>query len=491
MKRVRLIFLFLGLLPFLKVNAQYAEDALRFSENYYQGTARSMAVGGAFGALGSDVSVLSTNPGGLGIYRRNSYSITPEVFTRSTSSLYQNQESQDSRTIFDLSSFSLISATYLGSAKKNSLTYFQLGFGLNRTNNFNQERLIQGVNRDNSRLDAYLANADGIDYEDIENDYAGQYSYDLTPAWDTYLIDTIPGYRDWYFTPVPFGGVFQTERQHAYGSVNEWVMSIAGNFSDKLYVGFTLGMPMLRYYRETTYHEYDTGDTIPYFENWSVYESLSTTGVGVNLKVGFVLRPQDWIRIGAAFHSPTWYGLHDYWYTVHRSDLETFGQYVSSSPDGYFDYHLHTPYRVIGDLAFIVNKQGFVTLEYEFVDYSKAKFKQSGVNYEQGVNQDIKDFYGGTHNIRAGLEYRVGSLSLRAGYALYASPYQKDLNDGKKMMYSGGLGYSTRHFSIDAAFVYGRKKENYYLYTSDYGSAPATHVQYKDYQAVITLSYRK
>jgi hypothetical protein len=485
-------FLFLLLAGLLSGStyAQYAEDALRFSEQYYQGTARSMAVAGSFGALGGDVSVLSTNPAGLGLFRSNSYSITPEVFTRKTSSEYNGGIADDSRTIFDLSSFSLISSTFLGD-KKNGLSYFQVGFGLNRTNNFNSESIINGYNYENSRLDAYLANADGVYYQDIEDDRYGMYSYDLTPAWNTYLIDTIPGYQDWYFTPVPWGGVYQTQRTRTYGSVNEWVISVAGNFSDKLYVGFTLGMPMLRYYSESTYSEYDSGDTIPYFESWSVYENLSTTGVGVNLKVGFIYRPVDWVRIGVAFHSPTWYGLHDYWYTIHNSDLEYFGRYSSSSPNGIFDYHLHTPYRVIADMAMIIRKQGFISVEYEFTDYSNAKFKAPGVDYDLGVNQDIKNYFGGTHNLRIGGEYRPGAFSLRAGYALYGTPYADNLNDGKKQYFTGGLGYTSGHFSIDAAFVYGKKKEDYYLYTSDYGSANPTLLTSKDYQAGLTLTFRK
>ena len=470
--------------------SQYAEDALRFSQQYYQGTARSMGAGSSFGALGADVLVLSTNPAGMGLYRSNVYSITPEVFTRNTSSLYNGSTGEDTRTVFDLSSFGMISSTFLGN-KKDGLTFLQIGFGLNRINNFNSEGYINGYNYDNSRLDAYLANANGINYEDIENNYAGLYAYDLTPAWNTYLIDTIPGYQDWYFTPVPFGGVYQKQRFRSYGSVNEWDISISGNISDKLYLGFTLGMPMLRYYRETTYSEYDSGDTIPYFNSWSVYENLSTTGVGVNLKVGLIYRPVEWVRLGFAFHSPTWYGLHDYWYTIHNSDLESFGSFSSSSPNGFFDYHLHTPYRIISDLAFIVNKQGFISLEYEFTDYSNSKFKESGVDYSMGVNQDIRNYYAGTHNIRAGFEYRLGAVSLRAGYSLYGSPYKNDLNDGKQQNFSGGLGYSTGNFSIDAAFVYGKKKEDYYLYTSDYGSANPALMTYKSYQVVLTFTYRR
>jgi hypothetical protein len=50
------------------VFAQTVDDALRYSQIFYGGTARFMSMGGAFTALGGDMSSLSQNPGGLGVY---------------------------------------------------------------------------------------------------------------------------------------------------------------------------------------------------------------------------------------------------------------------------------------------------------------------------------------------------------------------------------------------------------------------------------------
>ena len=84
-------------------------------------------------------------------------------------------------------------------------------------------------------------------------------------------------------------------------------------------------------------------------------------------------------------------------------------------------------------------------------------------NYE---NQDIKASFGSTNNFRAGTEWRYSNFSFRGGYAMYGSPYQNDLNDGKRTMYSGGIGYRTRDYSVDFAYVYSVMYEDYYLYTS-------------------------
>ena len=49
--------------------AQSEIDALRFSQEDIQGTARAMSMGGAFGALGGDQTGVSINPAGIAVYR--------------------------------------------------------------------------------------------------------------------------------------------------------------------------------------------------------------------------------------------------------------------------------------------------------------------------------------------------------------------------------------------------------------------------------------
>ncbi len=467
--------------------AQYAGDALRFSQQYYQGTARNMAVGSAFGALGSDLSSLAINPAGLGLYRNSEYTITPEIFTRNSSSLYLGQNIDNSRTIFDLSNFGLVNTIKTGK-NNGGFKYFQFAFGMNRLNNYNTNRTIVGNNADNSKLDVFLEKADGINYEDIENNYSGYYSYDLTPAWNTFLIDTIPGYTDLYYSPVPFAGTQQKEVIESRGSTNEWDLSVGGDFNDKLYFGITLGLPYTRFYRDTRYSENDIADTIPYFSSWSVYENLTTTGFGFNIKLGMIYRPVNWLRIGGAFHSPTWYSMTDNWYSVYNSDLE-WDSFSSSSPNGTFNYKLYTPMRAIGDVALIFKKYGFLTFEYEYVDYGTARFKAPGVDYASGTNADIKSNYQGTNNFRGGIEIRAGMFNFRGGYALYGSPYKNSLNDGMKQYITGGLGYNNGRVGVDFAFVYGNKKSDYYLYTSDNFYTEPAKITEKSYQAVLTLKY--
>lgn len=58
------------------LRAQTEADALRYSRIFPFGSARVTAMGGAFGALGGDLSVATMNPGGIGVFR-NRKSVSP------------------------------------------------------------------------------------------------------------------------------------------------------------------------------------------------------------------------------------------------------------------------------------------------------------------------------------------------------------------------------------------------------------------------------
>ncbi|MBC8319464.1 MAG: hypothetical protein H8E34_01945, partial [Bacteroidetes bacterium] len=417
------IILVLALLS-ITAYPQFAEDALRFSQNYYQGTARTMAVGGAFGALGADFSAASINPAGMGVFRTSELSITPEVFNRNVSSVYNGSLNESSKAVFDLSNLGYVVVKPL--SKGNGWKFIQFGFGMNRINNFNSSLYMQGENSVNSKLDVYKDLADGQYYDNLESNDP----YELYPAWYLYLIDTIPGTDDWYFTPVPFGGVLQRQQVITQGSTNEWLFSFSGNYNDFLYLGATIGLPYARYSRESSYAEFDNADTIPFFNNWSVTENLTTTGWGINLKLGAIVKPAEWLRIGGAFHTPTYYwSMSDSWWTNTTADLEWTDADSYTSIIGNFDYHLSTPLRVIGSTAFLIGTHGFISAEYEYVNYSSAKFSSQSFSYAD-VNSDIEAVYKATSNFRAGTEWRFSNFSLRGGYALYGSPYANNINDG-------------------------------------------------------------
>jgi len=461
------------------LTAQYAEDALRYSQNFYQGSARNMAVGGSMGALGGDISVLSTNPGSIAIFRNSEISITPSYTHRNVTSLYNGMQQEENKGIFALNNLGYINAKRIGRGGK-GWKYYQLAIGMNRLNNYNTSYYMQGANQNSSRIDTYYDDAIDFLYDGGSLDQLLAHDpYYVGPAWETYLLDTLSFEGETYLvSPVPVGGILQTQRIDSRGSTNEWFVSGGANFNDILYIGATLGLPYARYFRESFYSETDVADTIPQFDDWSVTEYLSTTGMGVNFKIGVIVRPIDWLRIGAAYHTPTYYwGLTDNWNTYTTSNVYglSIDEWVNSdytSIFGEYRYKLTTPMRFIGDLGFVFKERGFVSAEYEYANYGTAKFKAADYSFSS-ENNNIKTYFTSTHNFRAGTEWRFSNISIRGGYSFYASPYKTNQFDpeeynpfglGSRQSYSGGLGYRGDGFVIDFAYVYSKMSEDYYMY---------------------------
>jgi hypothetical protein len=221
--------------------AQNETDALRLSQVFYQGTARSMAMGGAFGALGADFSTLSTNPAGLGLYRTSEFTITPEIFYRKTASDYNGSYGQDERGIFNLSNIGYVTTTKLPENSGSTIKYYQYGFGMNRTNTYNNKSFITGDNHENSKVNTYFDKLGNTPPENIENDFA----FDLYPAWYVYILDTASDDLGlYYYSPVPKGGIRQEESQTIKGSNNEWLFAVGANLNDVFYVEPRLDYPI-------------------------------------------------------------------------------------------------------------------------------------------------------------------------------------------------------------------------------------------------------
>lgn len=442
--------------------AQNESDALRISQQFYQGTARSMAMGGAFGAIGADFSSLSTNPAGLGLFRSSELSFSPIVTSINTGSTYNGMFGEDTRTSLNFSNLGLATATKV-SGMQAPWKYFQFALGMNRTNNFSQRTFIQGDNNNHSRVDVFLDKVSGTTPSQIERNFP----YDIYPAWYVYLIDTTRNSQGQlvYTSPVPQGGIRQYESTQTHGSTNEWLISAAGNLNDQVFVGATLGLPYTRYFHETTFTEKDVYNTINGFDYWNYRQQIETRGWGVNLKLGVIVWPLEWLRIGAAVHTPTWYSeLNDTWSTSIDAKLGAdFNE--KSSPTGVFTYQLQTPMRLNGSIAFILGQSGLISAEYERIDYTKMRLRSTAYNFLD-ENDAIRNVYAATDILKLGSEWRMSNFSLRGGYAIYGSPFKDDINDASLRNLTLGLGYTEKSFALDLAYINGQRQQDYYMYTS-------------------------
>jgi hypothetical protein len=130
------------------------------------------------------------------------------------------------------------------------------------------------------------------------------------------------------------------------------------------------------------------------------------------------------------------------------------------------DYYLFfnrikTPYKAVGSFAFVIGNMGLVSMDCEYVDYSRIKLK--GSEPTDWFNTEIKKYFKSTVNLRFGAELWVKNLALRIGYMQNQSP-DKDYDMSRKT-YSAGFGYKlSRRFNIDFAYVQTNTTDHYTHY---------------------------
>jgi hypothetical protein len=458
---VSLLFTLYGSLTF----AQTAEDALRFSRVYYGGTARFNGLSGAFGAVGADFSALATNPAGIGLYRASEVTMTIAPIIGYSSSTYNGSVASDNRVNVGVGNFGVIFnvPTYKKN-KAGALKNINIGFGFNRQNDFNNNVIINGINKESSLMQSYAntLNAEKTPPGYVQDDFP----FDIGLAYGTNLV-YYDSTTQKYYCDAAYGGVIQNKHINTYGSMNELDFSVGANISDRVFVGVTFGVPTINYYENSIYTENRTKDTIPNFISMNYYSDLHTRGTGINFKAGIIYKPVDWVRIGASVHTPTWYpSMRDQWSSSMQSTFTNPAWNATQySPLGSYDYSMTTPFRAMGSLAVIIGKYGLISADYEYINYSQARFNSDfDPNAFTQVNDQVKADYKSWGNVRVGTEWRLADFRLRGGFGYFSNPYTSGTKNGARYQASAGLGYRGKIFFADVTYVWSKMNQDYYLY---------------------------
>ncbi|MDQ3683757.1 MAG: aromatic hydrocarbon degradation protein [Bacteroidota bacterium] len=468
--------------------AQEPADALRFSWTVPSGTARQQAIGGAMGSLGGDITATFINPAGLAFYKTGDLILSPAYRFGKSKSNYLNRKETEKEKNFVLGTTGFVIGSGNGRGRVKN-TAFSIGF--NTTANFNNDIFYRGSNNQTSFSQKYL---EELQNDNIKDDRAAsQYPFGTSLAINTYLVDTVGGgtsgnynFQSRAKNLLP-GELLQEQRVDNSGGIYEFALGGATNYNDRLMIGASFGLPILNYKRDATFTEADaTANGNNKFNFASYTESLSTKGLGLNLKAGLIFKPQEFWRLGLAIHSPTFYSLTDNFQTSITADVEAAqGELTQSSTDftngsSEFKYMLITPYRVIGSVSYVlreiqdVTKQkGFLTADVEYVNYKSSSFHEDEENgndqttndYLSSLNKAIDNAYKSAFNFRAGGELKFTTIMVRLGAAYYGNPY-KNINGekGSKLNLSGGLGYRNKGFFADLTYVHNIYKDVHFPY---------------------------
>lgn len=446
------------------------ESAIRNSQNIYEGSARFMGMGGAFTALGADLSSISLNPAGVGVYTGFQMEFSPsfqyqQTDTRTRS--YQNEVFKNEEFGYNLN-FNNVGLT--GSYALNSPGWKNINFGLgyNTMNNHTKRVRTENFNRVNSKMHEFVSNANRGNIRDANEDLAWQtylLNYDSTFAeyW-SYVTDEM-NYSD-TASSVEEIGVDQQKNMDNDGSLGEYFFSVGANYENSLYLGMSVGIQRSNYSYKSTYTESERNDQVPDYSSMNFIQYEDHSGTGYNFKLGAIYRPTDFIRVGAAFHSPTYFNDLNYnWYNSLRARYDNGDDLQASSERSDFSYKLITPSKILGGVAVRIKDMGLISADYERVNYGRARLeeKEGDIPFDY-ENDSISNTFGTANNLRLGGELRLNSFYVRLGYAFYQSPYKDEYSNyqSDRQQYSGGLGFRGNSFFIDAAYVtsaYTREKQ--------------------------------
>ncbi len=465
--------------------------------NFGFGTARSMAMAGAFTSLGGDLSSMGINPAGLAMYRHNEISLSPMMgFQSSTNSAEDWGDNQRSR--FALSNIGATFKLYEGS--RSNLVSLNAGIGYNRVADFNYRYGYSSLSAPSdspyrSINDAFVRQlGQGGVFPD--NDGALNYAFG-----DAYYWGGILAYNNWlldaerdefgdYWTSANTLGVNanvgHTVGVESKGSIGEVQFALAANFNNTLYIGGTIGIQHVKWDRQFYYGEdyqyngqqpvYSDGTPIAEPAEWMDYnQAVELSGAGVNFKLGAIYRPFPALRLGAAIHTPTYYALDRTYQAYMATNYNPNGDTTLPLEDiGDQTWDFVSPTRLMFGASYTFGRMAVVSVDYERTWYNGMRVKNVPDGFDlmpDDYRAEFKANYKGANTLRIGAEIKpLSVVSLRAGYGVSDAMLRND----KELYYntpttykttcvSAGLGFQLGAVSLDLAYQYIKNEQTEYM----------------------------
>lgn len=425
----------------------YLNDRLT-STDQLNGSARFVGMGGALGALGADLSVISSNPAGMGLYRKSDIGMSFGAVIPDGNGWDMDHKSTYgenlSRATFDQMG-GVLSIRTGGSGLKR----LNLAFNYQKKLNFNQ-----GFYADNNNLGGLsqmtqLADLVNAGYNTVNN-LAGlaamPYEAEDMAGWDEhYLSKGVDDEGNEY----RYNNAYSTHNnytRHQRGALKAYDLNLSMNFNDRVYVGATLGVDQLDYTEWNEYAEYGEDDGL----NHSLYNDTEITGMGVNGKFGIIVRPFEYssFRLGLAVETPTWY----------RMDNSTlFNLDKSDRLESYMEYTLRTPWKARVSLGHTAGSVLAWGVEYEYANYAKTRMgyprydaydnshsQFRTADWDMAMNELTRNTLKGQHTLRVGFELNpLRMFAIRAGYNYISGRFNENVGFDQYSIDSRAMDYAT------------------------------------------------
>jgi hypothetical protein len=474
-------------LCFTHVQAQEISDALRYGQDNINGSARYRAMGGAFGALGGDLSALNNNPAGSAIFSTSQVGVTLTSYNVRNKSNYFGTSTSESDNAFDLNH---AGGVYVLENEDTKSDWKKFAFAINYDNisNLDNTRFAAGTSP-NSIGDYFTAFANmngGVPLNLIQNYYYDELNYPDAQAYLGYQAYVINPVEDTpsnsaYVSNVPAGGNYYQEYSYATTGYNGRAnFNMSAQYKDNLYFGLSLNSHFTDFRMSSSFYESNANNPNDGLQRMRFNNDLYTYGAGFSFQLGMIAKITNEWRAGLAYESPTWYLLNDELSqsisSVRAEDGENFSAVVDPNVTIVYEtYKLQTPGKWTGSLAYIFGKSGLLSVDYSLKDYRNTTFRpESDFSGANRLMENVLDFAG---ELRIGGEYRIKNISLRAGYRNEQSPYKNGSTIGDLNAFSGGLGYSFGSTRVDISYTHARRDYNQSMFSTGFTNAPSIQEQ--------------
>lgn len=436
----------------------YQDLALLFSQDDLNGTARFKAMGGAFGALGGDISSINVNPAGLAVFNNSSFTGSFNVRNTAINSNYFGTTNSNQDQFFNLSQAGAV--LVFRSNQKSDWTKFAFGVNYRLSKDFRDSFLVSG----NSNVATFR------DFPEDRN----------VPALDYNVAEEQRFFNDYN------------------GETTEFNLAFSAVHNNKLHLGASLNFYDLNFSQQATLTEFNNdgnGNTL----DASLYQENFTTGTGVSLNAGFIYKASQFFRFGLSYQTPTWYsevieesnivnndGFNgDVEIAVSESNLV----YDNTSGGNFFSnnafYRFRTPSKLTTSTAFVFGKNGLLSLDYVYKNFNNVRL--SGQDFSE-ENNFFQNELRNTHSFNVGGEWRFDRLSLRAGYRTEQSPDVLALESDNLSEYSFGGGYNFGNFRLDFAYSNNNRTAPYNFYAGFNVDAANLNIDNRVFTATVSIS---
>ncbi len=304
----------------------YNDAGVLFSQEKINGTARYNGLSGAFGALGGDLSAIGINPAGGSVFNSSSFSATLGLRSDLIKASYYNNIIDSDN---DYTSISQAGGIFVfNSHRKRGWNKSTFSFNFNNAYDFRESWIAKG----NSNNPTFVNNPD-----------TKKLAY-----------------------PLSHGQSFESIKD---GKNKKYTFGVSTRYNNDLYLGASLNTYELNFLQETTLIEnnYNTGSGTL---DARLGQQLFITGNGVSLSFGVIGKLMNNLRLGVAYHSPTWYNLSEEFVEEDLSiTIDKVSRQNTKSDTNYYEYKLKTPSKLTGSLAYVFHKRGLISIDYSYKNY--------------------------------------------------------------------------------------------------------------------------